>query len=159
MATRIAVLDGGKLQQVGTPREIYERPANVFVARFVGSPAMNVLDGTLDGGVLRVGNGRLPVASGLPVGDGTEITVGIRPEHLVAAEGNDPGFEASVVAVEWLGHEQVVSAVAGDATIAVRSADASSPIAIGSTMRLTAEPGQVHVFDRTTRQRLEPASP
>ena len=89
MATRIAVMSEGRLQQVGPPQAVYERPHNLFVARFIGSPPMNTIAGTfvVDAGeaFVQVGDGRFPVAAvgGEPVVDGTKVIVGVRPEHLL----------------------------------------------------------------------------
>src|SRR6266545_5513858 len=91
MASRIAVMSDGRLQQAGTPEEIYERPANLFVAQFIGSPPMNCLDGvvTTDGGgpAVRVDGARFPVPPGLTtrLEEGQPVVVGVRPEHLAPA--------------------------------------------------------------------------
>lgn len=91
MASRIAVMEGGLIQQLGTPEEIYDRPANTFVATFMGSPAMNLLDATVaDGGTaLRVGDQVFPMPPGAaaPV-DGTPVKLGLRPEWInLSGEG------------------------------------------------------------------------
>ena len=155
MASRIAVLDQGRLQQVGTPRDIYDSPANVFVARFVGSPSMNVLEATVEGSSASVAGGRVPVRSGLPVAAGQTVTVGIRPEHLRMAGPDEPAIEAQVTTTEWLGHEQVVTVVVGDETVAVRSVDTGALPAPGTVLRLTVDPANLHVFDQSTGRRIE----
>jgi multiple sugar transport system ATP-binding protein len=158
MATRIAVLDDGRLQQVGTPREIYEEPANVFVARFVGSPSMNVLEATIDGRSAVVAGGIVPIPSGLGLADGAEISVGVRPEHMRIAGDSEAAIEARVVSTEWLGHEQVLATEIGDATVSVRSLDSGVLPENGSTLRLAVDADHVHVFDHVTGRRLTPQS-
>ena len=155
MASRIAVLDQGRLQQVGTPRDIYDSPANVFVARFVGSPSMNVLEATVEGSSASVAGGRVPVRNGLRVTAGETVTVGIRPEHLRMAGPDEPAIEAQVTTTEWLGHEQVVTVVVGDETVAVRSVDTGALPAPGTVLRLTVDPANLHVFDQSTGRRIE----
>lgn len=157
MATRIAVLDAGELQQVGTPREIYEQPANVIVARFVGSPSMNVLDASVEGNAAVVAGGAVPLPSGIGVAGGTTVTVGIRPEHLQIANGDEPAIEGQVLSTEWLGHEQVVAVEIGGQTVSVRSVDSGVIAHPGSSLRLAADVAHVHVFDHTTGRRIEAA--
>jgi ABC-type sugar transport system ATPase subunit len=158
MATRIAVLDAGRLQQVGTPREIYEHPANVVVARFVGSPSMNVLTATVDGTAARVDGGVLPLPPGIAPDHG-RVLVGVRPEHLRLAHGDEPAVEGPVVSAEWLGHEQVLVVDLDGTPIAARTADPGGVPEAGATVRLTAAATDVHLFDAATGERLEPAAP
>jgi multiple sugar transport system ATP-binding protein len=119
MGTRIAVLRKGVLQQQGTPEELYRRPANLFVASFIGSPAMNLFRGRLEatGGRLEcvVGSQRLPVPAaaqgGLVPYAGRELAVGARPEYLRHApgrNGDQPTLEGEVMLVESLGAEKLV---------------------------------------------------
>ena len=156
MATRIAILDQGRLQQVGDPRSVYGAPANVFVARFIGSPPMNVLPGRVvaaDGGhAVEVGGGRLPVDgrwSGLDaVGD---VQVGIRPEHLVVA---DSGIGSTVVAAEWLGHEQILQLDVGGGRVQLRAGGEGALPASGTVLSLHAAAADIHLFDAATGERL-----
>src|SRR3546814_16709781 len=103
MADRIAVMEAGRLQQVGAPRDVYARPANLFVARFIGSPPMNTVDGRVrtDGGHthVEIGDGHLDVGPRPGVAAGAHVVVGIRPEHLHIA---DPGVAALLLAVASL---------------------------------------------------------
>jgi multiple sugar transport system ATP-binding protein len=159
MATRIALLNNGALEQVGTPEDVYDRPASVFVAGFLGSPAMNLLDArvhTVDGTVVASGEG---VTARLWRGqaDGRDVVLGIRPEHLRAVEPADhPGVRLSVgvTSVENLGSEQVAYCEVGGATVCVR---APRPIALRADRSavLTADLTHVHLFDRATGRRLE----
>jgi multiple sugar transport system ATP-binding protein len=157
MATRIAIMNEGRLQQVGHPQEVYERPANLFVARFIGSPPMNTVPAVflLGGGeaFIDVGTGRFPmsVVGGTPPANDTKVIVGVRPEHLVIDDGP---ILARVTAVEWLGHERhVVCDIAGEA-LTIRESSANPPRHEGETVHLTADPDQVHLFDPQTTERL-----
>ncbi len=160
MADRVAVLDAGRLQQVGPPRAVYERPANLFVARFIGSPPMNTLPGTIrvDGGAVSVeiSGQRLAVAvdQGLDgsARDGLSVVAGIRPEHLQVGEGP---LAATVRAVEWLGHERHVYCDVEGQTVIVRDTDASAVLTRpGDAVHLAAAPAHVHLFDAVTTGRL-----
>ncbi|MFC9764303.1 ABC transporter ATP-binding protein [Rhodococcus jostii] len=159
MATRIALLNNGALEQVGTPEDVYDRPASVFVAGFLGSPAMNLLDArvrTVDGTVVASAEGvTAPLWRGQT--DGRDVVLGIRPEHLRVADPVDhPGVRLSVdvTSVENLGSEQVAYCEVGGATVCVR---APRPIALRAhrSASLTADPAHVHLFDRATGRRLE----
>ena len=123
MGDRVAVLNDGALEQLAAPQELYESPANLFVASFIGSPPMNLYEGTLsdpaDGLVLSLGSLRLALPSdlahrrpGLVAGEGRKLVVGIRPEHLTVAEGADADGETTLPArvelVEALGNESLV---------------------------------------------------
>lgn len=155
MATRIAVLDSGRLQQVGTPQEIYNRPANITVAQFVGSPSMNVFDATVDDAAAAVPGGVVPLPSGLRPANGSAVRVGVRPEHLRVADADEPGIDATVLATEWLGHELVVSADLAGSPLAVRSVDTGTLPEPGAILRLSVDPDHVHVFAPETGLRLE----
>jgi multiple sugar transport system ATP-binding protein len=157
MATRIAVMSEGLLQQVGPPQEVYERPTNLFVARFIGSPPMNTIAATFvirDGqALLEVGGGQLPLARGAPLtaADGDAVVLGVRPEHLQIGPGE---VEATIVAVEWLGHERhIVCDLAGE-KVRVREAASAGLRTAGEQVRLAIAPDQVHLFDPETTDRL-----
>jgi multiple sugar transport system ATP-binding protein len=106
MADRIVVMHDGIIEQIGTPLELYDSPRNLFVAGFIGSPAMNFLKGAAKGdGSIDVGGTRLPVAGKHSVADGQPVVYGIRPEHLELA--ND-GFPAKIAVVEPTGSETMV---------------------------------------------------
>ncbi|GAA2401206.1 ABC transporter ATP-binding protein [Actinomadura vinacea] len=107
MGTRIIVLNDGVVQQYGTPKEIYDRPANTFVARFIGSPPMNVVPVAVDGDRIRVGDQSLPVPDGMPAAAGSEVLLGIRAER-VRLGPSGTGLRGHVVTVEHLGAETVV---------------------------------------------------
>ena len=142
MGHRIAVMKGGVLQQVGKPLDLYNEPANAFVAGFLGSPGMNLVAGELRDGQIYIGGDLVGTSS---VADTRDVTVGIRAENLRLA---DVGFSATVVVAEELGadvqtHERVV----------VRQAQYATVPTLGDTIALAAT-GQVYVFDRHTGARL-----
>ena len=163
MGDRIAVITDGVLQQAGPPQAVYDRPANLFVARFIGSPPMNTLSGTLvsgaDGARVVVPGGVVPLppalADAVRQRDTTAITLGVRPEHLALAA--DGPVEATVTLVESLGHERLVVCSVADGTLVIvrLDSDASVP-AVGSVVRLTATLEHVHLFDSETARRVEP---
>lgn len=106
MADRIAVMRSGKVLQHGTPEEIYERPSCMFVARFVGSPPMNVVPATVEPGGLRIGTQLLAPAGGCPgLAHGRQIFLGIRPDHIRI--GGASGLAGTILTVERLGHESI----------------------------------------------------
>jgi ABC-type sugar transport system ATPase subunit len=152
MATRLAVMDAGRLQQLGTPDDVYATPANTFVARFVGAPGMNLLAGHIgvDGTTVRVGGTVLDLAERCDVtGD---VIVGVRPEHLVVS---DDGLPVDVRTVESHGHERLVRATTVNGENAWFRVAVDGPSSEpGQTMRLRAQPTQLHLFDATTGTRI-----
>ena len=146
LAHRIAIMSAGELQQVGTPDEVYDHPANLFVAEFIGSPPMNILPARQDGDTLVVaGSWRIPLPA-LTAATGGELAVGLRPEGIALAAEGQP---AEVVAVEPLGSEVIVDVRVGDQALKVRAAPDVRPAA-GSTVHLRADPAAVRIFDRTS---------
>ena len=133
MGSRIAVLVDGVLQQVGSPTDVYDRPANIFVATFLGTPPMNIL----------------PAAS---LESGAH-SVGIRPEHVVFVDANAGGVQASVTLVEHLGYEVHVTATLenGQAIVSRLSTDAAT-LAVGQQVHISAEARHRHRFDSTGRR-------
>jgi multiple sugar transport system ATP-binding protein len=138
LGARVAVLVGGRLLQLGPPDEVYARPASLAVATFLGSPAMNVLDGRAERGVVRAG----PVELRADVPDGS-VVVGVRPEHLRPAED---GFAARVVEVERAGHDVVWHVEADGVRLAVRPPEGAEA---GDRVRLRA--AEVRLFDAEGR--------
>jgi len=155
MADKIVVMQDGIVEQMGAPLDLYDQPANKFVAGFIGSPAMNFLDGTLkvNGGQpwVETANGaKLPISEAPAGGNGRPITYGIRPEHLDFA---DSGIEAEVVVVEPTGSEtQIVARVGTQEIIAVfRERHQVQP---GDIIHLQPRPQVAHLFDKETGKRL-----
>jgi multiple sugar transport system ATP-binding protein len=163
MGHRIAVLKDGDLQQVGTPIEVYDRPANLFVAQFIGSPPMNFLGAELaDGGrTLRGAAFAIPVPAAwqaaAAASAGRRVNVGIRPEHVLeparAARGQSAPLELIVEIVETLGDELVVHGRIGD-DLLVWKQDPHRPAALGDRIQVQVELDAVHLFDAQTEQRL-----
>jgi multiple sugar transport system ATP-binding protein len=175
LGERIAVLSDGVLQQVGPPQEVYDRPANVFVAGFIGSPPMNLLRGTASHGLVSVGDVRLEV----PWAPGGEVLVGIRPEGLrpVGAEHAGPVFEVCVDVVEPLGDEVLVhgwvaapdgvaatepdgeilaaETESGRASVIVRLPPEDRP-ATGSLLRVTPARDALRLFDPASGRAISP---
>jgi multiple sugar transport system ATP-binding protein len=157
MATHIAVMSDGRLQQVGTPQAVYERPTNLFVARFIGSPPMNTIDGVMatEGGepVVRVGTSTFPAgAAGVTrLEDGRRVVLGIRPEHLSLGDGP---VKANVQTVEWLGHERHLICDIGGSMVIVREPVEGATVKAGEAVSLTANPEHIHLFDAETTERL-----
>jgi multiple sugar transport system ATP-binding protein len=161
MGHRIAVLEEGVLQQIGEPQEVYAKPANLFVARFIGSPPMNTVTGTITraDGVLvaQLPGGSVPVppdvapaveASGL-----TEVVVGVRPESL--RFDLTGGIPATITVVESLGHERhVICHLADDQLVIVRQDAHDVAPAEASAARLVADPAGLHLFDPETGVRI-----
>src|SRR5437764_5381622 len=108
LAHRMIVMNAGRAEQIGTPMEVYENPATVFVAGFIGSPAMNFLDGKSDGAgrVALNGGGSVPVTPDIAAG--RELTVGIRPEHLTPCKPSEANLVGTVEVIEALGADTLV---------------------------------------------------
>ena len=163
MGNRIAVLSEGKLQQVGTPLEVYERPQNLFVANFIGTPPMNFIRATVaDGGSLLEGKSfALPSPAAarpaLAARRGKTIVVGIRPEHVVESGRSTRGVTAPVELtadlVESLGDEVVVHGRKGDDQIAFKM-DPHNPPEFGGKVAALVQIDRLHLFDADTEQRI-----
>jgi multiple sugar transport system ATP-binding protein len=158
MADKIVVMNGGNVEQIGSPLNLYDNPANLFVAGFIGSPAMNFLPGHMTNGHaagVTLSNGsELPAPGMQPVGgavtDGREVTLGVRPEHFAIG---DSGVAAEVVVVEPTGMDtQVYCRVADcDVTVVSRERHGFRP---GDTIRLNPLPGKTYLFDPGSGKRI-----
>src|SRR6476469_872167 len=154
LADRIVVMHDGVVEQIGAPLELYDRPQNLFVAGFIGSPAMNFLNGTIRANGALAFEGahgvRLPLAAAPAGSDGRPVIYGIRPEHFVIA---DDGAEAEVQVVEPTGSElQIAAKLGGDDIIAVfRERHDFKP---GDKIRLKPDPRLAHLFDEPSGKRL-----
>jgi multiple sugar transport system ATP-binding protein len=154
MADKIVVMHDGLVEQIGAPLELYDRPDNLFVAGFIGSPAMNFLKGTIrhngEAGFDGPGGARLPLTAAPAGADGRPAIYGVRPEHFAIA---DDGAETEIQVVEPTGSEiQVVARLGGEDVIAVfRERHQFKP---GDRIRLKPDPRFVHLFDEPTGKRL-----
>jgi multiple sugar transport system ATP-binding protein len=156
MADRIVVMHDGRIEQIGTPLELYDRPGNLFVAQFIGSPAMNVVSGTVRraGGTAHVevaGGVRWPLDGG-PGAEGQAVSYGIRPEHLTLAAG-DNGVRGQIIVVEPTGAETELLIQVGDAQVTLRT-HGRPRVTPDEKVGLTVDPANVHLFDQATGQRL-----
>ena len=155
LAHRIAILQGGELQQIGSPDDVYDWPANTFVAEFIGSPPMNLLPARRTGDVVVVADGwRLPAPPLAGSGSAAELVVGLRPEGITLTADTHrgdvgPGHPAEVVAVEPLGSEAIIDVRMGGQAVKLRAAPGVRPNP-GSTVHLRADPAAVRVFDAVT---------
>ncbi len=154
MADQIVVMRDGHIAQVGAPLELYDAPANTFVAGFIGSPAMNLLNGV----VRQTAAGQFVDVAGIEMGpvakpgltDGQKIIFGIRPEHLDLA---DTGITAKIAVIEPTGSETHVVLRAGDQDIVAVFRDRHS-FKVGDTVHLAPQPRLVHLFDAGTGDRI-----
>jgi sn-glycerol 3-phosphate transport system ATP-binding protein len=156
LANRMMVMNAGVVEQVGGPMDVYDNPASLFVAGFIGSPAMNFLPGTVRDGRVDVGGAHL---IGLPRAllerVPPQVTVGIRPEHFVAGVEGDDAFEFDVETVEALGADSMVHGVVGGTPLVARVEGHAAP-PLGSRARFTPIPGRLHFFDTASGKRLAP---
>jgi multiple sugar transport system ATP-binding protein len=154
MADKIVVMQGGRVEQIGTPLELYDRPVNLFVAGFIGSPAMNFLRGRVSEGAFRPDgvDGAAPVA--LPMSDraseGQPVVYGIRPEHLRLS---DTGIPVTVQLIEPTGAETMVTARMGGSTLVGAFRERVSA-RVGDTLHVQPEPALAHLFNGETGMRL-----
>jgi sn-glycerol 3-phosphate transport system ATP-binding protein len=169
LGDRIAVMSNGRLQQLGVPQELYDRPVNLFVAGFIGSPPMNFLRGRARGGTITAGDLTLEVAR-VPDGD---VAVGMRPETLLLSSDGLPCFELLVDVVEPLGDEVLVHGSTAGTTVETGAEEEEVPTMLegarapitarfepgvrlrpGERVRLGVKPDRVHVFDLRSGERI-----
>jgi multiple sugar transport system ATP-binding protein len=175
MGDRVAVLNRGVLQQVDSPRNMYDKPANLFVAGFIGSPSMNLIEVPITDGGVKFGNSVVPInrdtlKAAADKGDRT-VTVGVRPEHFDVVEHNDSataslskdsddaphGLAVSVNVVEETGADGFVYGsveVGGEQKDLVVRVSSRSVPEKGATMHVVPRPGETHVFSTSTGERL-----
>lgn len=147
LADRVVVMNKGVIQQVGTPTEIYDRPANAFVAGFIGNPAMNLMEGVVDGGVFRGQNVEI---AGIEAANG-EVTLGFRAEDAAVTEGAG-SISAAVYTIELLGDATMITVRAGGALVSIK-AHKDYRCEIGQKVGIDVPASICHVFDRQTGQR------
>ncbi len=151
MADRIVVMRDGHIAQAGAPLDLYDRPADTFVAGFIGSPAMNLIEGRAAGGFVVAGDMSLPAP---PLEEGRPVIYGIRPEHLaVGASLEQPGFEAVVKVVEPTGSETHLVAMVDGLEVTAVSHDRLT-MRPGDRVRLQAVAARAHIFDAGTGLRI-----
>jgi ABC-type sugar transport system ATPase subunit len=158
MGHRIAILDHGVLQQVDAPAAVYAKPANLFVARFIGNPPMNTVEGELVGSELRVDDLAIPLPDALVAAakeaGADRVVLGVRPEHLTI--GTEGLIAAKVTVVEALGHERhIICRLDDGQMIIVRQASSDVAPSEGEVLRLSADPEHIHLFDAESGQRVD----
>ena len=155
LADRMIVMNAGVVEQIGRPIDVYDDPASLFVAGFIGSPAMNFLPGKRAGDVVEVGALRLPLPAELRSNAPEAVTVGVRPEHLEGGGGQGQAFTFKVDTVEALGADSLVHGLVGDGILVARVDGHATP-AIGESLTFHARPGKLYFFDTATGKRLRP---
>jgi multiple sugar transport system ATP-binding protein len=157
LGDRVAVMDDGVLQQVGTPLNLYDRPVNLFVAGFIGSPQMNLIEAKAGGGQAKIGDYSVPVDPAAARKMHGDITVGVRPEAWRVVGSTEDGLPVRVDVVEDLGSEAFIygtSDIEGTPrNITIRAGGRNHPHK-GETMYVTTDPRNLHVFDTVTGNRL-----
>ena len=154
LADRVVVMDQGVIQQVGTPNDIYDKPENTFVAGFIGSPAMNLLEGNLSGGIFTGTNVRI---SGLAAAHDGPVTLGYRSEDAALADSVANGIESKIFSVELLGESTMVTMRAGGSISSVK-AGKDFKAEIGETAKVEIPVDRCHLFDSESGKRMEALS-
>jgi sn-glycerol 3-phosphate transport system ATP-binding protein len=149
LADRLVVLNGGKIEQIGAPLDVYHTPASTFVASFIGSPAMNLLKGELHGDKLAVGPSLLDLAGNAPTSG--PVTVGVRAEDLRLAGPGEPALPMAVEYTEELGSQRLVHGLLGDQPL---TAVVSPETAMTPELRFAVSPGKLHFFAHDTGKRI-----
>jgi sn-glycerol 3-phosphate transport system ATP-binding protein len=150
LAQRMIVMNGGRIEQIGTPEQVYGTPASTFVAGFIGSPPMNLLSGQADGTQFTVGGQTLTLPT--PAARSGTLTLGVRPEH--AALGQGGSWLMKVEMLEMLGAERLVYGRLGDSMFTLRIESTAPAPKPGETVQLHVEPHHVHWFDAASGQRV-----
>jgi sn-glycerol 3-phosphate transport system ATP-binding protein len=158
LGDRLVVMDNGSAAQIGSPLEVYERPATMFVAGFIGSPAMNFIDAQVseEGRALVLpGAIRIPLnGAALPARAGKKVILGVRPEHLELNGDRQGGIQLTVDHVELLGADTLVHGRAGEIFLTLRLTDVHR-FEKRATIALHAPPAKLHLFDPETKKRIE----
>ena len=152
LAERMIVMNAGHMEQIGTPAEVYARPATTFVAGFIGSPPMNLVTGIADGTRLRIDGHELPLPAAAPRAG--ELIVGLRPEHAVLRAAGGPGWPFKIEMIEMLGAERLVHGRLGGGLFTVRVDATLTPPAVGDLLTLQGPAEQLHWFDPATQKRV-----
>ncbi|HEY6353414.1 MAG TPA: sn-glycerol-3-phosphate import ATP-binding protein UgpC [Burkholderiaceae bacterium] len=151
LGQRLIVMNAGHMEQIGTPEEVYARPATTFVAGFIGSPPMNLLRGRAEGMSIAVDGAALPLPAAAPRSG--DVIVGLRPEHAQLRSGS-AGWPLQVEMIEMLGAERLVHGRIGTLPFTARQDSTLPPPKIGDTVPLHAAGEHLHWFDAATQRRL-----
>jgi multiple sugar transport system ATP-binding protein len=150
LADRMAIFMEGEIVQIGAPAEVFERPATLAVAGFIGSPAMNLVPARFDGATVCVGEAAIPINAHVP-GPPREIVLGVRPGDIVA---DGQGFAAEIYVSEPLGETTIINLKIGAARVKMR-VNGKSPFRDGEQIRVRFDPDRLHVFERDSGRRVE----
>jgi len=160
LADKIVIMKDGRIEQAGAPEAVFARPRNLFVATFIGSPAMNLLPA-----IVAAADGRPVLAAGALVlqapdaiaatlSPGQEVTVGVRPNEVSLVADGMPGYDASIEVTEYLGTEAVLNLKAGSQDLCVQVPAAHRPPPGRQSVRVAFDPRNLHVFDTQTGQAI-----
>ena len=152
LAQRMIVMNAGRMEQIGTPDEVYHRPATPFVASFIGSPPMNLITGQADGSRFTAGGQTLALPVAAPRGG--ELALGLRPEHVELSRDGGAGWPLRVEALEMLGAERLVYGRLGEAQFIVRIDATLTAPRVGDTVSLQAAPARLHWFEAASQRRI-----
>ncbi|NUY55032.1 sn-glycerol-3-phosphate import ATP-binding protein UgpC [Salinivibrio sp. EAGSL] len=152
LADRLVVLNGGNVEQIGTPLEVYDAPASLFVATFIGSPAMNIVDGQIHNHALSIGHHALAYCQGTTA---SSVCVGLRPEHLKIVPNDQAQFTLSVTLTEALGADLLVYGhIADTDSLITLRLEGHSKVIEGDQLPLAIDPHNLHVFAAESGKRL-----
>ena len=153
LAQRMIVMNAGRAEQIGTPMEVYQNPATAFVAGFIGSPAMNFVEGSGDGAGRVALDGAASIAVPASIASGRRVIVGVRPEHLAPSNPSQANMVGSVEVVEALGADTLIHVAVGGRTIIARMPQGIA-VRAGESIALAAAPDKVYLFDAETGKRF-----
>lgn len=160
MATKIVLMNGGKIQQAGKPDEFYNKPKNIFVAKFIGSPTMNIVEGVMDKGVFVSEDELIRItptpedAVALEPFEGKKVSVGIRPERFESGGKFGDTFECTIDVVEMLGKEKILYATLENGKELIISTPGHFKYAGGEKHKFGFDIGAIHFFDTETEERI-----
>jgi sn-glycerol 3-phosphate transport system ATP-binding protein len=152
LAQRMIVMNAGRIEQIGTPDEVYHQPATTFVASFIGSPPMNLMRGRAEGASFDAGGQTLALPAAAP--QSGELVLGLRPEHAELQTREAAGWPLKVEALEMLGAERLVYGRIGETLFTLRIDATRVPPKVGDTVSISTAAAQLHWFDAATSQRL-----
>ncbi|MEO9297768.1 ABC transporter ATP-binding protein [Devosia alba] len=160
LADRIVIMRDGHIEQIGTPSDVFEHPVNIFVAGFIGSPPMNLLDAVVSNGKARLSDGiEVPLPAGMAVQENQEIVLGFRPEslapkgHALHGDGAALTLERTVVIAEPLGTETILFVEMGGMDVQAKMLN-PRVVAPGETLEFTLDLSRLHVFDKASGKRV-----
>jgi sn-glycerol 3-phosphate transport system ATP-binding protein len=153
LADRLIVMNAGRVEQIGTPLDVYHRPATAFVAGFIGSPAMNLMPGRPTQGGVDVGEGVVLPLGGAAPEAGRAVLAGIRPEHVAIVSAASDHLKLTVDAVEMLGADSMIHGRLGGAAMTMR-VPGSAAVSVGEVVPISVPGDRVSLFDAASGERL-----